>query len=189
MVGLDERLDGVELDDVHGLGRGNHATEALLLVVDELVAAVGLQLLGLGLAHPRTNRLDRVGKGRVVCRNLDLGEHGGDALVDIAVEHFLAQRILQVIANVALAHGAANGQGAGNVLLRIRARELSHRVGDHAHLGTVAMHDDDLVALLDQVDDSLGSRLDGLHLLGKVGAEGVSAQGDNDTLSHFSAQL
>ena len=51
------------------------------------------------------------------------------------------------------------------------------------------MHDDDLVALLNQVDDSLGSRLDGLHLFGKVSAEGVSAQGDNDTLSHFSAQL
>ena len=51
------------------------------------------------------------------------------------------------------------------------------------------MHDDNLVALLDQVDDSLGSRLDGLHLLGKVGAEGVSTQGDNNTLSHFSARL
>lgn len=51
------------------------------------------------------------------------------------------------------------------------------------------MHDDNLVAFLDQVDDSLGSRLDGLHLLGKVGAEGVSTQGDNNTLSHFSTQL
>lgn len=96
---------------------------------------------------------------------------------------------MQVIANVALAHGAANGQRAGDVLLRVRARELCHRVGDHTHLGTVAVHDDDLVALLDQVNDSLGSRLDGLHLLGKVGAEGVSAQGDNNTLSHFSTQL
>ena len=157
--------------------------------MDKLVTAVGLQLLGLGLAHPRTDRLDRVGKGRVVCRNLDLGEHGGDTLVDVAVEHFLAQGILQVIANVALAHGAANGQRAGNVLLRVRTRELGHRIGDHAHLGAVAMHDDDFVTLLDQVDNGLGGRLDGLHLLGKVGAEGVSAQGDNNTLSHFSAQL
>jgi len=83
-----------------------------------------------------------------------------------------------------LAHGAADGQRARNVLLRVAARQLGHGVGDHANLRAVAVHDDNLVALLDEVDDGLGGHLDGLHLLGKVLSKGVAAEGNDDALGH-----
>ena len=53
-----------------------------------------------------------------------------------------------------------------------------------ANLRAVAVHDDDLVALLDEVDDGLAGHLNGLHLLGKVLAKGVAAEGNDDALGH-----
>ena len=44
------------------------------------------------------------------------------------------------------------------------------------------MGHDDLASLLDQVHDGFGRDFDGLHLLGKGVAQGVSAQGDYNTL-------
>ena len=67
-------------------------------------------------------------------------------------------------------------------LLLVVGRE---RVLDHADLRAVAVGDDDLMAVLDQVCDGAGRRLDGVHLLFEILAQSVAAQGDDDSFSHF----
>ena len=57
---------------------------------------------------------------------------------------------------------------------------------DHADLGAVAVGDDDLVALGDQVHDGLGGLLDQLELLIGGVSQGVSAQRDDDAFAHSS---
>ena len=44
------------------------------------------------------------------------------------------------------------------------------------------MRDDDLVALLDQINDRLCRDLDRGHLLGKILSQGIAAQSDHDSL-------
>ena len=56
-------------------------------------------------------------------------------------------------------------------------------VGDHADLRAVAVDDDDLVALLQEVDDGASRVLDRDRLLGQILAEGVAAQGDDDSFA------
>ena len=153
-------------------------------VLDEVIAAVALELLGLALGHEGADGLGGVLERGVCGVDLDLGEDGGHAARDAAALHLLAQGVLQVVADVALAHGATDGQRARDVLLRVGAGELGHGVGNHAHLRAVAVDDDDLVALLDEVNDGAGGVLDRLHLLRKVLAKGVSAEGDDDALAH-----
>ena len=148
-------------------------------------AWLGDHLVGLLLRHEGADGLGRVLEGGVLGVDLDLSQHGGDALVDAAVEQLLAQGILQVVAYVALAHGNADGERAGDVLLRVGAGQLGHGGLDHAHLGAVAVGYDDLVASLDEVGDGLGSLLDGYHLLGKIVAQGVAAEGDYYALTHY----
>ena len=46
------------------------------------------------------------------------------------------------------------------------------------------MSDDDLVAFLDQINDSLSGDLNSFHLLRQIVAQCVAAQSDNDTLAH-----
>ena len=94
--------------------------------------------------------------------------------------HLAADALLQVIADVALGHGAALGQrhlgGADCVV------GGGEGVLDHADLRAVAVGDDDLVALLDQAEEGVGGVAHGLDLLNGVVAEGVAAKGDDDTI-------
>ena len=123
-------------------------------------------------------------EGGVIGVHLHLGQNGGDALDDAPVQKLFPQGILQVIADVALAHGHADGQGAGNVFFGVRAGQFGHGRLDHTHLGAVAVGHHHLVTFFNQVRDGTGSLLHGHHLLGKILAQGIAAQGDHDALTH-----
>lgn len=98
----------------------------------------------------------------------------------VALVHLAADALLQVVADVALGHGAALGQrhlgGADGVV------GGGEGVLDHADLRAVAVGDDDLVALLDKTEESVGGVAHGLDLLDGVVAEGVAAKGDDNTI-------
>ena len=125
-----------------------------------------------------------MGKGRVVRVHLHLCEHGGDALLDAPVEELLPQRVLQVVADIALAHRHADRQRARDVALGVGAHQLRHGVLDHAHLRAVPVHDDDLVPRLDQVRDRRGGLLHRDHLLRQIVAQGVAAEGEDYSFAH-----
>ena len=98
----------------------------------------------------------------------------------VAAVHLAADALLQVVADVALAHGAALGQvhggGADGVV------GGGEGVLDHADLRAVAVGDDDLVALLDEAQEGVGGVADFLDLLLRGVAERVAAEGDDDAI-------
>ena len=185
MVGLHERADGVQLHDARRLGRGHHAAVPAPSVLDHVVAALRDHAIGLLAGHEGADGLGGVGERGVGGVDLDLGEHGGRSVIDPAVQHLLAQGVLQVVADVALAHGNADRERARDVLLGVGSRELGHGLLDHAHLRAVAVRHHDLVALLDEVHDRARRVLDRLHLLRQVVAQGVATEGDDDSLRHL----
>ena len=88
-----------------------------------------------------------------------------------------------MIADVALAHGAALGEGHIG-LDGLGLGGGGHAEVDHADLGTVAVSDDDLVALRDQVDDGLGGLGDESELLIGSVAQRVAAERNDDAFTH-----
>lgn len=60
----------------------------------ELVAARSLELIGLDHVHERADGLGGILERGIVRVDLDLGEDGGHALLDTAVEKLLAQGVL-----------------------------------------------------------------------------------------------
>ncbi len=184
VVALHQGLDGVQLDDGHRLGGGHHTAPAPAGILRHIIAPLCHHALGLFLGHESADGLGGVPERRVLGVHLHLGEDGGHALLDIPVQQLLPQGVLEVIADVALAHGNAHGQGAGDILFRIGAGELGHGLLDHAHLGAVSVGHDHLVATLDQVGDGPGGLLYRRHLLRQVIAQGIAAQGHYDTFTH-----
>ena len=184
MVALHQGLDGVQLDDGHGLGGGHHAAPAPAGVLHHIIAPLRHHAPGLLLGHEGADGLGGIPEGGVLGIHLHLGEHGGNALLNVPVQQLLPQGVLEVIADVALAHGNAHGQGAGNVLLGVGAGELGHGLLDHAHLGAVAVGHDHLVAALDQISDGPGGLLHRRHLLRQIIAQGVAAQSHYNTFTH-----
>ena len=182
--GVHHVADGLNLDDGLGLGRGHHTAVAPARVLNDVIAPLSHHFVGLLLGHEGADGLCGVLEGRVVPVYFHLGQHGGHALGDAAIQQLLPQRILEIIADIPLAHGHADGEGAGDVLLRLRAGQLGHGLLNHAHLGAVAVGDDDLVALLDQIHDGPGGLLHRDHLLRQIVAQGISAQGDDNTFTH-----
>ena len=108
MVALDQRRDGVALDDALRLRRRHHAAE---------VAAVGLkhpaflrgQRFCLGFAVDRADVLGRVTEGRVGGVHFHLREQDAD----LALGQIVFQRLLEHVADHSLAFGAENVQRVG----------------------------------------------------------------------------
>ena len=88
-----------------------------------------------------------------------------------------------MIADIALAHGAALGEG--HVALDGAGLGGGGQAQvDHAHLGAVAVGHHYLVAGLDQVHNGTGGLGDQPELLLGGFAQGVAAQGDDDAFGH-----
>ena len=183
-AGVHHIPDGLDLDDGHRLGGGHHPAPAPAGVLNHVVAPLGHHPVRLFAGHEGADGLGGVGEGRVGGIHLHLGEHCGHTLGDAPVQQLLPQGVLQVVADVTLAHGHAHGQGTGDVLVGVRAGQLRHGLLDHAHLGAVAVGDDHLVALLNQVHNGPGRLLHGDHLLRQIVAQGVAAEGDDNSFTH-----
>ena len=178
---FDEGVDGADFDDFLGQRRSDDAAPAPAGVFLDDVAVFFGGVFRLFFSHEMANRFRRILESRVFRVDADLGDHGSDGNVeDVAVVHFFAQGILQVIADVSLAHGDADRQRRVG-LVRIFPAQGGHGVVDHADLRAVAVGDDDFTAFLDEIDDGLGCRLDGQHLFVQCISQGVAAEGDDDT--------
>ena len=122
-------------------------------------------------------------EGRVGLVHEHLRDDGGDVLGHAAGGELVADGVLEVIADVALAHGAALGEGHIG-LDGLGLGGGGHAEVDHADLRAIAVGDDDLVALRDQVDDGLGGLGDESELLIGSVAQRVAAERNDDAFTH-----
>ena len=104
-------------------------------------------------------------------------------IVHLAARKLVADGVLQMIADVALAHRATLGEGHIG-LDGLGLGSSGHTEVDHTNLRAVAVGDDNLVALRDQIDDGLGGLGDEGELLVGGVAEGVAAERNDDAFTH-----
>ena len=140
-------------------------------------------LLSFLFRHERADGLGGVLKGRIVSIHYHLRQHRGDALLKATIQKLLLQSILQIIADIALTHGHAHGQGhhiGRGFLLAIGGEGIL----DHAHLGAVAVGYHHRVPGFYQIRNGLGGLLYRQHLFRQIFAQRVAAQGDDDSFTH-----
>ena len=175
--------DSAQLYDLLRFGRGNVPAPAASGILLEQETGLGGHGLGFFLGQEFADGLGGILESGILGVHFHLCDHGDHRLVDAAVEHLLTECVLQVITDVSLTHGAADGQGRA-VLGGIFMHQRQHGVVNDAYLGAVAVGNDDLMAGGDQIHDSLGSNLYGVCLLMKRAAQSVAAQSDDDFLAH-----
>ena len=110
------------------------------------------------------DQFDRIVEGIVVRIYFNLCKNRGCGFEDSSAEKLSTDGVLQVVADIALTHGRAlrqrHGRDGG-----VRFRGGVERRLDHADLRTVAVADDDLVALADYLGDVLCGHHDVLKLV------------------------
>ena len=156
-------IDRLKLDDLFGQRRSHHPPPAAPGIFHHRPAHLGLAAPGLRLIHKAANRLAGLLEGRVGLVHQHLGDDGGNALLDAAAVQLVLQRLLQGVADGALAVGPAHIQRhlvhafylGGN----LRAAQ------DEAHLRAVAVTDGHVPACLDHVCDVVGGFFCGLVLI------------------------
>ena len=125
-------------------------------------------------------------EGLVLGVDGDLGEHGHHRDLELALAQVVDQRLLEHVADLALAFGAADVHGHRRDGLRGEG-VLDQQVAD---LGAVAVREHDPPAVLDELRDAAHGAVDVDELL-LEGADlaglqdGVAAQGDNDLARAF----
>ena len=182
LIRVQQGVDGVQFHDLYRIGGGHDPPESLAGFFDDVIAFFAF-LVGLLDGHVPTQYFGGSVKCLVIRIHDDLGQNGADCAVNTPVQQFFPDAVLQVVADIALAHGGAYGHGRGGVV-RVRLAKFVHSGMDHAHLGGVAVGDGDLIAFLQKVGDGFCGFLNGHHLLRKGGAQSAVSECDDCSFFH-----
>ena len=183
VAGAHELIDNVQLNDALGDGGGNDTTVAAACVLNEDEAFFFGDLLGLFLGVEAADGLRGMLEAGILLIDDDLRHDGRTFLIYAAVLQLMLNSLLKMIADVALRHCAAFGEGHERGVPALVRGEL-HREVYHADLRAIAVADDDLIALLDEVYDGAGGIADKLKLLLGGFAKRVSPESDNNSFCH-----
>ena len=174
LICVRQRADGIDLQNINGLGRGHDPAEALSRFFHNIVP---LFLFGLGILsrHVTADDLGGLIKGLVVGIHRHLRQDRADRLGNTPAQQLRAQGILDIISHIALAHGAADAHGSGRVV-DVDPTKLRHRLVDHADLRPVAVRDGELIARLNQIRKRFGGHLHCVLLLCRGISKGLMPQ-------------
>ena len=183
-VSVNKVLNHGKFHNLHRSGRGHHAAPSASGIFNKGVVGRCHDGFGFFFAVEHAHGFGGVLESGVVVVDHHLRYERDARFVDAAANQFATHCLLQVITNVALSHGATLGEGDARCATAILGRELECQV-HHAHLRAIAVTDNHIVALLNEVYDGGSGSLDELELLfGRI-AQGVSAQGNYKSFVHI----
>ncbi len=119
MAGIYEVTDRTDLHDLLRLRAGHNAAPAAAGILDDLVISLFYKSVCLFLRQKGTDRFCRVFKSRIRRIDLNLRKAARDILENAPVVELLAQQILQIVADIALAHRCAYREWARYIFLRV----------------------------------------------------------------------
>ena len=181
IAGLHHGTDRADLDDLCRLRGSYYTAVASSCVFLHDIVEFFFHHFRLLCIHKLADGLAGILESRVIFIHTDLGDHGCNRNIrDIAVQKLFAERVLQVIADVSLAHGNAYGEGSVG-LLQIFMGQCDHGIVDHADLGAVSVGYYDFTAVFDQIYDCLSGNLYCCHLLRQSISKSISAKCDDNS--------
>ena len=169
------------LGNIHRLRRGDDAPPAAAGVLPHAQGRIVTHhLLRGGLIVKRADGLCRLAERGVVRVDDDLRDDRRHLPGHTIGAQRAAHALLEVVADIALAHGRALRQRHGRDLGVCFHGGVERRL-DHADLRAVAVADDDLVALMDEPDERRARGGHAVALLRRRAAERVAAESNDDS--------
>ena len=135
--------------------------------------------------HKVPDRLGGILKSRIIRIYPDLGHHGDNRNIIMApAAKFFPQSVLQIIADVSLAHGYTDREGSVG-LFRIFTAQRGHGIVNHSYLWAVSVGYDDFMPFFYEIGDGFGGDFYSGHLFRQGISQGIAAQGyDNSFFTH-----
>ena len=162
LTGIRQRADGVNLHNINGLRRCHHTAESFAGLLYYIIPLLDFNL-GVFRGHIAADHFSRLVEGLVVRIHSHLRQDRADGPGDTAAKQFRAQGVLDVISDIALAHGGADAHRRRGVV-DIDPAQFGHGLVDHADLWTVAVGDGKLITGLHQIGQCSGGDLYGVTL-------------------------
>ena len=182
ITGAHELIDNVQLHDALGDRRGDDTAVAASGVLNEDEAFFLGDLLGLFLRIEAADRLRRVLEAGVL-RQRRPASRRWRILLHAAALQLLLNGLLQVVADIALRHGAALGERHERRSAALAGGELHCQV-DHADLRAVAVADDDFCSP-SRRDQRSGGRCCGqVRAAARGSCQEHFPESDNNSFSH-----
>ena len=126
---------------------GDYTTEALSGFLDDIISFFAF-FIGLLGCHVTSQYFCGSIECFIVRVNDHLGQYRTDCPVDPTVQKLFSDAVLQVIANIALAHGGTHRHGGSGIIIMGFA-EFIHGSVDHADLRRIAVRNGNLVSFFD----------------------------------------
>ena len=175
-----QALNHQSLNNFHGPRRGHHAAPAPSSILDHLPAALRLEVLGLFLLVETADRFCWSMERRIVGVNDRLGHHRHHAFADVPGAKFVAQHLLNQVADRSLGLGAQHVKRKrwGDPRGELAAEEVE------PHLGTVPVGEDHVPPRGQHASNVATGLAQGLDLAAHAGMvfvfdEGVAPDGDD----------
>ena len=135
---------------------------------------------GLLLCQKSADGLRGMLEGGIVRIHGHLGEHRGDVHRHTAAVQLLAEPVLQIVADIPLAHGDAHRK-RHEIAVDVTAVVFREGLLYKPHLRPVAVGNDHLMPVLDKIRDDAGGVFYSLHLFRQVFSERVASECDDDS--------
>ena len=183
-AGIDQRLDGVLLDDLQGNRRGNHASPASPGILFDRPPFLG-KGLGLLFSRKTADALGGVLEAGVIPVDEHLSDHCHHRAVDAAMLELVVQRLGDHVADGPLRVGADNVEGSGVHLVGCQFVAAQ----DKADLRAIAVGYDHIPAPFDHIGNVATGLLYRAHLRGDVLVllvcdQRVAPDGNHSNLAH-----
>ncbi len=146
-AGIEQGVDGGQIEDLARPGAGHNAPPAATGVLGKGPACLGRHFLRLGLREELAHRLGGVGEGRIGRVDFHLGDDAGHHHVQASIAQHVGKALLQHVAHATLGVRHTDVHRHGRQFIG-RAR---HAVEDVAHHRAIAVREHQLPALPDDL--------------------------------------
>ena len=178
MAGIQQQAYGIQLDDFLRFRSGNDpAVSAFYLCHKVSLLPLRFRLL---FCQNAADHLGGLIESLIIRIHRHLRDDGGDISVNTTAKKLCAESILNIIADIPLAHGGADGHRSTRVF-RVRLSKFIHCRMNHADLRTVAVRNHDIRPVCNQIRDSPDCLCDRLPLLRESRTQRRVSQGNYHT--------
>ncbi len=185
MSGIRERADGIDLNNVDGFGGGNDAPESPAGFFYYIISLFYFNF-SIFFGHISADHFGRLIECFVIRVYGNLCQNRADGFENIACKQFRTQGVLDIIADITLAHCGAYAH-RGRRIVDINTAELRHGFVDHADLRSVTVCNGKLIIGLHQIGKRLCGYFYGIPLFQRGIAQCLMSKRYNNFLfAHIS---
>ena len=151
LISIQKCVDCIQFHDLHRMRSGNDSSESFSGFFDHIISFFTL-FVGLFCAHVTSENFGWCIESLVIRIYDHLCQYSADCTVDSAVHQFFPDSVLEIVSDIALAHGRTYRHRCSCIIF-MTLSEFIHGSVDHPYLWSIAVGDRNLKSGFDQICD------------------------------------